>query len=117
MLAGSRRLGNLIAFTDYTQMQIDGYIEDINGLYPLEDKWRAFGWHVQSVDGHDVAQIAHAIDNAKALRQTPSMILLHTVKGKGCDFCEGKLGSHSVKNITAEMWQNAIGKLDEEGAK
>ena len=117
MLAGSRRLGNLIAFTDYNQMQIDGYIEDINGLHPLEDKWRAFGWHVQSVDGHDVEQIAFAIDSARKLTQMPSMILLNTVKGKGCDFCEGQLGSHSVKNITTQMWQDAIERLDEEGAK
>ena len=116
MLAASRRLGNLIAFTDYNKMQIDGYIEDINGLHPLDAKWRSFGWHVQSVDGHDVSQIAHAIDNAKKIMNTPSMILLNTIKGKGCDFCENKLSSHSVKNITTQMWENALAKLDEEDA-
>ena len=112
MLAASQRLGNLIAFTDYNKMQIDGYIEDINGLYPLADKWESFGWHVQSVDGHDVSQIAHAIDCARLITGRPSMILLNTIKGKGCCFCENKLSSHSVKNITEEMWQKAVALLD-----
>ena len=102
MLAASQRLDNLIAFTDYNKMQIDGLVEDINGLYPLDKKWEAFGWHVQSVDGHDVEQIAFAIDNAQKIKQKPSMILLNTVKGKGCSFCENKVGSHSVKNITPQ---------------
>lgn len=116
MLAASQRLDNLIAFTDYNKMQIDGLVEDINGLYPLDKKWEAFGWHVQSVDGHDVEQIAFAIDNAQKIKQKPSMILLNTVKGKGCSFCENKVGSHSVKNITPQMWQDAVKKLSEEEA-
>lgn len=114
MLASSRQLGNLIAFTDYNNMQIDGYIEEINGLYPLDKKWESFGWYVQSVDGHSVEQIVHAIENAKKYKNTPSMILLNTIKGKGCDFCENMLSSHSVKNITKGMWQNAIAKLARE---
>ena len=112
MLAGSQRLGNLIAFTDYNKMQIDGYIEDVNGLHPLADKWEAFGWHVQTVDGHDVAQIACAIDAARMITSRPSMILLDTIKGKGCCFCENMLGSHMVKNITDEMWRDAVARLD-----
>lgn len=116
MLASSRQLGNLIAFTDYNNMQIDGYIEEVNGLYPLDKKWESFGWHVQSVDGHNVEQIIYAIENAKKFKNNPSMILLNTIKGKGCDFCENMLSSHSVKNITKEMWQNAIAKLDKEDA-
>ena len=116
MLAASNRLGNLIAFTDYNKMQIDGYIEEINRLHPLDKKWESFGWHVQSIDGHSVEQIAFAIDNAKKVRNTPSMILLNTIKGKGCCFCENMLSSHSVKNITEEMWKEAIAKLDGEDA-
>lgn len=112
MFAGNRHLDNLIAFTDYNKMQIDGYVEDINGLYPLDEKWKSFGWHVQSVDGHDVAQIQYAIEQAKSIKERPSMILLNTTKGKGCYFCEGQLSSHSVKNITTEMWQSAIIELD-----
>ena len=93
-------------------MQIDGYVEEINGLYPLDKKWESFGWYVQSVDGHDVEQIVFAIENAKKAKSRPSMILLNTIKGKGCDFCENMLSSHSVKNITDEMWKSAIAKID-----
>ncbi len=114
MLAASNRLGNLIAFTDYNKMQIDGYIEEINGLHPLDKKWESFGWYVQSVDGHNVEQIVYAIDNAKKVKNKPSMILLNTIKGKGCSFCENMLSSHSVKNITEGMWKEAIAKLDGE---
>ena len=65
LLAGDRKLDNLIAFTDYNKMQIDGYVGDVNTLDPIEDKWKAFGWDVQSVDGHDIQQILYASDNAK----------------------------------------------------
>lgn len=116
MLANSHHLGNLIAFTDYNKMQIDGYIEEINGLYPLDKKWESFGWYVQSVDGHNVEQIVYAIENAKKVKNRPSMILLNTIKGKGCYFCENMLSSHSVKNITEEMWKCAITQLDKEEA-
>ena len=112
MLAGSQRLGNLIAFTDYNKMQIDGYIEDVNGLHPMDAKWEAFGWHVQTVDGHDVGQIAAAIDVARKITSRPSMILLNTIKGKGCSFCENAINSHMVKNITEEMWRGAVARLD-----
>ena len=114
MLAASHRLDNLIAFTDYNKMQIDGYIEQINGLHPLDKKWESFGWHVQSVDGHEVEQIVYAIENAKKIKNLPSMILLNTVKGKGCYFCENMLSSHSVKNITEDMWKDAIARLERE---
>ncbi len=114
MLAASRRLDNLIAFTDYNKMQIDGYVEQINGLHPLDKKWEAFGWHVQSVNGHDVEQIVYATENAKKIKNLPSMILLNTIKGKGCSFCENMLSSHSVKNITEEMWKDAVARLERE---
>ena len=116
MLAGSRHLDNLIAFTDYNKMQIDGYIEDVNGIEPLDSKWKAFKWHVQTVKGHDVSAIAAAIDNAQKIKNYPSMIILDTIKGKGCDFAENKLGSHNMKGLTEEMWKNAIDKIDMEEA-
>lgn len=115
MLAGGRRLGNLIAFTDYNKMQIDGTVEQVNGLYPLDKKWEAFGWHVQSIDGHDVTAIAGAIDNAKKIGDRPSMILLNTIKGKGAYFCENQVASHNM-NITEEMWKKAVAELSEEDA-
>lgn len=115
MLAGSRKLDNLIAFTDYNKMQIDGYIEDVNGLYPLDKKWESFGWYVQTVDGHDVDAISKAIDNAKKIKGKPSMIILDTIKGKGAYFCENMVASHNM-NISEEMWKKAVDLLDKEEA-
>ena len=113
MLAGSRHLDNLIAFTEYNKMQLDGYIEDVNGLYPLEDKWRAFGWEVLSVDGHDCRAICHAIDTAQKIKQRPTMILLDTIKGKGCYFAENLVASHNM-NVTPEMRDEAIARMEKE---
>jgi len=112
MLAGSRKLDNFIGFTDYNKMQLDGYVEDINGLYPLDKRWEAFGWHVQSVDGHDVMAISHAIDNAKKVKNRPSMIILNTVKGKGGYFCENKVTSHNMK-VDEAMWKRAVQMVEE----
>lgn len=115
MLAGSRKLDNFIAFTDYNKMQLDGFIEDVNGLYPLDKKWEAFGWHVQTVDGHDVNAIAHAIDNAKKIKGKPSMIILDTIKGKGGFFCENMVASHNM-NMDEETWKKAVELVDKEEA-
>lgn len=114
MLAGSRHLDNLIAFTDYNKMQIDGFVEDVNGIAPLDKKWEAFNWHVQVVDGHDVAAIARAIDNARKITGRPSMIILDTIKGRGCDFAESAgCGNHNMKGITEDMWKGAIAALEQ----
>jgi len=115
MLAGNRGLDNFIAFTDYNKMQIDGYTQDINGLEPLSAKWEAFGWHVQSIDGHDIEQILYSVRLAKDLKGSPSMIILNTIKGKGGYFCENQVTSHNM-TITKEMWQRAIELLDKEEA-
>ena len=115
MFAGGRRLDHLIAFTDYNKMQIDGYTQEINPLEPLEHKWRAFGWHVQSIDGHNTDEIVSAVEQAKRAQGKPSMILLNTIKGKGASFSEGKLASHNMK-LTEEMWKAAVAELEKEGA-
>ena len=113
LLAGDRKLDNLIAFTDYNKMQIDGYVGDVNTLDPLEDKWKAFGWDVQSVDGHDIQQILYAIDNAKKEKGRPSMIILNTIKGKGVYFAENLVACHNM-TITEEMWKKAVDMIDKE---
>ncbi|TQI68384.1 transketolase [Clostridium sp. KNHs216] len=115
MFAAGSQLDHLIAFTDYNKMQIDGMIESINGLYPLDKKWEAFGWHVQSVDGHNIQEILNAVDNAKKIPGRPSMILLNTIKGKGAYFCENMVKSHNMQ-ITPEMWKKAVDLLDREEA-
>ena len=111
MYAAHKKLDNLIAFTDYNKMQLDGKIEDINALEPLADKWKAFGWFVQEVDGHDVEKIDAAVATAKAHTGSPSMIILHTVKGKGVSFCEAAgVGSHSM-SVSLEQRKAAIEEI------
>jgi len=111
MLAGSRRLDNVIAFTDYNKMQLDGYVEEVNGLEPLELKWQSFGWHTQTVDGHDVKAILHAIDKAQKYKGKPSMIILDTIKGKGAFFSENLVASHNM-SISEEDWKKAVDLLE-----
>jgi len=111
MLAGNKKLDNFIAFTDYNKMQIDGPVQEINGLEPLRSKWEAFGWHVQSIDGHDIEQILSSVRLAKAAKGKPSMIILNTIKGKGGYFCENLVTSHNMP-VTDEMWKKAIELLD-----
>lgn len=111
MFAGSKRLDNLIAFTDYNKMQMDGMTEEVNGLEPLDKKWEAFGWYVQIIDGHDIKQILYAIDNAKKSKGKPSMIILNTIKGKGGYFCENMLASHNMV-ISEDVWKKAIDILE-----
>lgn len=110
MFAGSQKLDHLIAFTDYNKMQIDGTVEEINTIHPLDKKWEAFNWHVQVIDGHDVLAIKQAIETAKTQTGKPSMIILNTIKGKGASFCEGDVGSHNMP-VTEEMMNDAIKRL------
>ncbi len=108
MFASQHKLDNVIAFTDYNRMQIDGDLEDICSLEPLADKWTAFGWNtIEVADGNDVDQIDRAIAQAKQADK-PSMIILHTVKGKGVKFIEEMgFGNHSIP-MTREQMEAAI---------
>lgn len=109
MFAGSHKLDNLIVLLDYNKMQLDGAVRDINDIAPVEDKWRSFGFYVQSIDGHDLAAIGEAIDNAKASGKA-NMIVLNTVKGKGASFAEAAANCHSM-TITEQMWRTETGRL------
>ncbi|AUD63832.1 transketolase [Tenericutes bacterium MO-XQ] len=111
MFAGSRKLDHLIAFTDYNKFQIDGSVEQVNDVSPLDKKWEAFNWHVQVIDGHDVIAIEQAILNAKAAKGKPSMIICNTIKGKGASFCENQAGSHNMP-VTKELAKQAIEGLE-----
>ncbi|MBE0450285.1 MAG: transketolase [Clostridia bacterium] len=112
MLAGSQKLDKLIAFTDYNKLQIDGNIEQINGLYPLDEKWESFGWHVQVVDGHNIKALKYAITLAQNISGRPSMIIMDTIKGKGARFAENKISSHNMP-VTEEMWKEAVKEIEE----
>ena len=104
MFAAQQKLDNVIAFTDYNKMQIDGTIDEICGLDPLDEKWRAFGWNViVEEEGNDVEQIDVAINCAKHSSK-PSMIILNTIKGKGISFVEkAGVANHSMPISKEEM--------------
>lgn len=95
LFAAHRGLSNLIAFVDNNHLQIDGTTDEVCTLGDIADKFRAFGWFAQAVDGHDVEAIDRAVDAAKAQNSQPSVIVLDTVKGCGWSAAAGKVGSHS----------------------
>jgi transketolase len=88
MTAAKYRLGNLVAIVDCNGVQQTGATSDVMPLEPLTDKWQAFGWHVQEIDGHNVAEILNAVDRADEVHARPSVILARTTKGKGVSFME-----------------------------
>ncbi len=94
MSAAHYKLDNLIAFLDYNGLQIDGDIEEVMAVNPLDKKWEAFKWHVQVIDGHDFHAIFAAIEAAKAEKGRPSIIIAKTIKGKGISFMENKAEWH-----------------------
>lgn len=111
MYASHMKLGNLICFTDYNKMQIDGETSEINNLEPLTDKWKAFGWNVYSVDGHDVEAIDKAVTDAKLQAEKPSMIILNTLKGKGVSFLEANWKNNHNVTISPEERATALEEL------
>jgi transketolase len=94
MAAHHYRVDTLTAFVDRNHMMIDGLTEDVMSLEPLADKWRAFGWEVREIDGHDFSQIGEAVEGAQATQGAPTVIICDTVKGKGVDFMEGQVKWH-----------------------
>lgn len=111
MAAAQFGLNNLIAFTDYNKMQIDGYIKDVVNIDDLNAKWKAFGWFVQRVDGHDFDALGSAIEKASGEAERPSMIIMDTIKGKGAFFAEGKLENHNM-NFDYETAKEACSRLE-----
>lgn len=111
MLAGNKGLDNLIVFLDNNKMQLDGPTDTINSLAPAADKWKAFNFFVQEIDGHDLNAISNAIDNAKAQKGKASMIVLNTVKGYGASFTEGVANCHSM-SIPEELWRKETGRYE-----
>lgn len=96
MLAGKNKIQNLTAIIDRNNIQIDGYTEDILPLEPLTHKWKAFNWHVQEVDGHNFEEIVAAVGEAHAVYEKPSVIIAHTIPGKGVSYMEKRFEWHGV---------------------
>lgn len=110
MFAGKYKLHNLIGIIDRNNIQIDGNTEDIMPLEDLKAKWEAFGWHVQEVDGHNIESIIDACSMARAIVEKPSMIIAHTIPGKGVDFMEYDYHWHGAPPNSAQA-KEALKKL------
>lgn len=94
MFAGKNKLNNLTAIIDRNQIQIDGVTETVMPLEPLGDKYRAFNWHVIDVDGNDISGVVAALEEAQAILDRPTVIVAHTVPGKGVPEIEGDYRWH-----------------------
>jgi len=90
------KLDNLVCILDYNKAQIDGFVKDVMPIEPIADKWKAFGWHVICIDGHDFDAIIGAFDEAASVKGKPTFILADTIKGKGVSFMEGLVDWHGV---------------------
>ena len=96
MYGAFHKTDNIVAIVDNNRIQLDGFVKDIMGIEPFADKWRAFGWHTIEVDGHDIAKLQAAFAEAAATRGKPTVLIAHTVKGKGVSFMEDNPKWHGV---------------------
>ena len=113
MTAAHRRLDNLVAIVDNNGLQIDGDVSDVKSLKDIASKFRAFGWNVMEIDGHDVAQIRKALKESKGVCGMPTAIVAKTVKGKGVSFMENQAGWHGTAP-KPEQVDTAVGELEAE---
>jgi transketolase len=111
MACAHYKCDNLCAMLDYNGFQIDGRVSDIMNLEPLVEKWRAFGWHTIEIDGHNMAQILAAYDEAKTIKNKPTIIIAHTIKGKGVSFMENVVDFHG-RAPTKEEAEKALKELE-----
>jgi len=110
MCAGHQRASNLTVFVDNNNYQSGGTVGEITGVYPIEDKWQSFGWHTQTIDGHDFAQILEAAEKARLVTDRPSAIIAKTVKGKGVSFMVGDNTWHK-RVYTDDEYAKAMAEL------
>ncbi len=114
LAAGSYGLGNLCLLIDYNAMQVEGHVDQVLGMEPVDAKWRAFNWQVETVDGNDMDALLAALDRARAAAGRPTCIVARTLAGKGAPCLEGVLG-HTMK-LPAEMAARALEELREDRA-
>jgi transketolase len=112
MSAAHHRARRLIAIVDRNEHSLDGKVEDVMGVEPLPDKWRAFGWEAHEVDGHDVPALLALLQGIVAddARTSPAVVIAHTVKGKGVSFMESELGWH-LGYLAAEDEQRVLAEI------
>lgn len=115
MFAGHRKLDNLCVIVDNNNLQIDGTVEDVCSPYPIDEKFKAFNFHVININGNDFDEIGKAFAEARAHKGEPTAIIAHTVKGKGVSFMEDKAGWHG-KAPNEEEYKIAMEELEKEAA-
>lgn len=111
MTAAHYKIDNVCAIVDYNKVQENGPVSEIKGLEPLADKWKSFGWHVEEVIGHNFSQLKEALDKVDTVKEQPSVIIAHTIKGKGISFMEGENKWHG-KAPNAEQLEAALKELE-----
>ena len=114
MTAAHYRLDNLCAIIDLNGLQIDGPVSKVKGIEPVAPKWSAFGWHVIEIDGHNMEEILNGLDEAEKVKEKPTMIIAHTIKGKGVSFFEGKVEYHGMAPTHEEL-EKALKELGKSG--
>lgn len=110
MCAAHYHLDHLIAFVDWNGLQIDGNNDDVMTVRPVDEKFKAFGWNVIAIDGNKLQEVIKAVEQARQLKGKPTLILAHTVKGKGVSFMEGNAGWHG-KAPSEEEGRRAVAEL------
>jgi len=113
MCGNKYKLDNLCAIADYNRLQLDGTVDEIMPLEPLGDKWRSFGWNVLQIDGHNMEAILAAFEEAREAKNTPTIIIADTVKGKGVSYMENVCGWHGRAPNDEELAQ-ALKELEQE---
>jgi transketolase len=103
MFAAKYKLSNLTAIVDRNYIQIDGNTEEVMPLEPLEEKYKAFNWHVLDIDGHNIEEVVDAVDHAKAVADRPTVIIAHTIAGKGVSYMEGDYKWHGAPPGVTDM--------------
>lgn len=110
LFASHHKLDNLVAIIDYNKLQAFGRTNEVLNLEPLKEKWKSFGWAVKEVNGHDFSEMEEAFKSAPFKSQKPSVVIAHTIKGKGIPFMENKIGWH-YWSINKENYEKAISEL------
>ena len=110
LAAAHYKLSNLTAIIDFNKICQSGRVEEVIGVDPLADKWRAFGWEVREIDGHDMAQVVDTLDAVPLDKHRPTAVLAHTVKGKGVSFAEDTYVWHS-NSVNDEVYAKALAEL------
>lgn len=103
MTAAHYHLDNICAIVDNNGLQIDGPVKEVMRVDPLPQKWNAFGWHIIETDGHNMGEIITALDEAETIKGKPTVIIAHTVKGKGVSFFEGRVEYHGIAPTQEEL--------------